>query len=585
MITKSNNSIKDSKLFIDLLQNLTTDNLDGYIFISSDEYQNEYIADHDNRIKYLTGFSGSFALVIILRNEGYFFTDGRYITQAQKQLDIDYFKIHNITELAKFNWTQAIKNLRIGYDTKIFIKSTLKYFQDLNLIGSSRNLFDQVWYNRPIPSNKEAFLYPIEYSGEEYASKLSRLQEFIKHKSAETILLTSSESICWLLNIRGYDLEFCPLLNCYALVHLNKVEIFTNLDKISKDLYKHFDHIEFHSLEMLESKLANVKEKILLDEKSTSIHILSLLDKVKVENIPDPCLSMRSIKNDVEVAASIQNHIYDAKAICEAIAKLKLQLDQGLIVSEFDVSGMLALERSKTKGYLCESFAAICGYQDNAAIMHYRAEKDHPNTKILQKKGLFLIDSGGHYLGATTDVTRTIALGEVRQQQRIIYTNVLKGHIALAKCIFPKGITGSNIDACARQFLWQHGYDYAHGTGHGVGNAMNVHEGPHAINGRNTEILKENMIISNEPGFYLPNDFGIRIENLIYITKSSHANFLCFKNLTLLPYDKKLIKLEMLNEGEIDYIKQYYKHIENEVKPLLSEEAKEWLSEEISLFA
>ncbi len=579
-----NHSIRNSRIFNDFSRILASSNLDGYIFSSTDEYQNEYIAECDNRIKYLTAFSGSFAIVIVFQNEGYFFTDGRYLTQAQNQIDVKFFKIHNIKELAEFNWPNYVTKLSIGYNSRIFTPHSLKYFPNLQLLPDNHNLFDQIWYNRPAASQREAFIYSIEYSGQSHKSKLDDLRKIIINKNAKTLLLTNSESICWLLNIRGHDMDFCPLLNAYASIHLNQLEVFTNLAKVSKSLIDQFDDVEFFDFKDLEQKMKQIEDKILIDEQNTSVYLLSLLDQTQIENTTDPCLLMRAIKNDTEINLSIQIHIYDAKAICETITKIKLELEQDIVISEHDISLVLKSERSKNKNYLCESFAAICGYKENAAIIHYRAEKNNSNNKILKKEGLLLIDSGGHYLGGTTDVTRTIALGDVTTEQRILYTNVLKGHIALAKSIFLQGSNGANLDILARQFLWQHGYDYPHGTGHGVGNLLNVHEGPHSINQRNTQILKKNMIISNEPGFYCPNDFGIRIENLLYIAQSKYTNFLCFKNLTLLPYDKELINLSMLENNEIEYLKQYYLEIDELITPLLSSPAKAWLRNELSIF-
>jgi len=555
--------------------------ISGYLISSKDEYQGEYTSEYTNRIKFLTGFTGSYAIVILFHKKGLFFTDGRYLTQAAKEINTTFFDIVNVADLANFDFSIYNITSPIGYDPKLFTKEFLKFFSSLNLLPIKQNLIDNIWVNRPLASNKQCYLYPEKYAGKSWQEKLM-LTKNAKGMN-NYLFLTNSESICWLLNIRAADQEFCPILNSYALISDNDVSIFANLNKIPQEIIDHFyPEITFLEIDLLATHLSKITEEILVDKQTTSEFFENCLNKAKIKYSNDITLTIRAEKTDVEISWFIQRHIEDAVALCELFSYLDELVTSGESISEYNLSLKLTSFRKQNPNYISDSFPNICGYNQNGAIIHYRPLLG--SSKLIQPEGILLIDSGGHYWGATTDVTRTICLSNATEKQKYHYTLVLKGHIALASATFAKGATGANLDILARQYLWNCGLDYGHGTGHGVGNCLNVHEGPHSISGRNNVSLKAGMITSNEPGYYIPENYGIRIENLCHIVQSQYPGFLKFENLTLLPYDSKLIDKNLLTKEECHHISQYYSDINTKVSPLLSNSAKKWLAKELAFF-
>ena len=564
-----------------VISNFSKYKIAGYLISSKDEYQSEYTSENTNRIKFLTGFSGSFAIAIIFETQGIFFTDGRYIQQAKQEIDTNFFTIVNISDITNFDFSPYVKDGATGYNPKLFTKEFLRYFSSLKLLSIEENLIDNIWTNRPKASDTQYYLYNEEYAGLSFQEKIiiTRNQKG-RHNY---LLITNSESVCWLLNIRGADQEFCPIVSSYALISDDEILIFANVAKVSSDIIDHFSPIvSFIDINVIQDYLLKITQEILVDKNTISEYFASCLKNANVQYKSDIILKIRAEKTDAEINWAIQRHIEDAVALCECFAYLDNLLSSNQVISEYELSLKLTHFRKQSPNYISDSFANICGYNENSAIIHYRPTLE--SSKIINSNGMLLIDSGGHYLGATTDVTRTLCLSDSTKEQRLHYTLVLKGHIAIAKAVFAVGTSGANLDILARQYLWNYGLDYGHGTGHGVGNCLNVHEGPHAISRINNVPLKPNMIVSNEPGYYIPGHYGIRIENLCFVTKSRHEGFVEFENLTLMPFEPKLIDKDLLTREETEYIKQYYREIEAKISPLLSYEAKKWLINQLQLF-
>ena len=627
--------INMTKIRINLLRNLFSKyNIDGYIIPSNDKYMSEYVPDYAKRLEYITGFTGSNGMAIICKDTALFFTDGRYLEQASKELDLQIFKIFNLKDIS----TTLDKDTKIGYDSELFTYPTILNLilldptvkpQDDNLCKINGNLVDKIWQNQPLEPSSKVYLHDIKFAGVSHTDKISKCCEIalssrgltagsnnymdtvVKQLDDNTedfaLVILDSSSICWLLNLRASDVAYTPLMFAKVIVTSTKLYLFIDPTRIDAEIIDARPEITILPEKEFENILRD-SENIFIDDTIASVHIMDLIADKKVQKITDPCLMLKACKNDVEIKHAIDFHIKDAVALCEFFADLDQcvipQLDHG--ISEHSVQHKIPLQargmtktitehilglrlteyRAKQEGYVSDSFPAICGFQENSAIIHYRADqKTAKKIRVLPSigQGILLIDSGGQYSGATTDITRTIVIGTPTDEQKKRYTQVLKGHIALAKAKFPKNIvTGANLDILARQYLWQEMLDYPHGTGHGVGSFLSVHEGPQSINLRNKTVLKAGMILSNEPGFYIPGKYGIRIENLMYVKENSE--WLEFETLSLVPYASKLIDVKLLNIDEINYIKEYYNKIKIQIYSLLSSNAQNWLNNEINLF-
>ena len=530
----------------------------GYVIPSCDEYQGEYIALNARRLEYITGFTGSNGISIIFSDRKHlFFTDGRYSAQAKRELDSELFDIYNISELAQFNWSAYPKILY--YNPKLFTAKKLDIFKNLEMKAiCGEDLVDQIWIDKPAKINHKFWLYPEEYAGKASEAKYQDLKQILFSKKADYLLITKSDSICWILNIRGGDVPFNPVVHGYLLIGPNNMYFFTDIKKA--EAIRAIPNIEFYPEEMIEEFLMSLGQgsKILYDPKSTTMFFINIFDKVGIFKIPitDPVLLPKAMKNQVEIKHAIDGHKKDGIALTHFLRWLEEAVKKEKIY-ESDLAIKLEEFRRQQEGFLMSSFPAICGYQENGAIIHYCAKKG--KDKLIKPEGLLLIDSGAQYLGCTTDVTRTICLGIPTKEQKKRYTQVLKGHIALMLIHFPIGTTGEHLDVLARQYLWIDGLNYPHGTGHGVGSCLNVHEGPQRISTARefSHPLMEGMILSNEPGFYKDGEYGIRIENLVYVTKSKYEGFLKFVNLTQVEYCDELIESSMLTESELEYLQNY----------------------------
>jgi Xaa-Pro aminopeptidase len=555
--------------------------INGYIVPTSDEYLSEYPPEYAKRLEYITGFTGSYGFAIILKNTVLFFTDGRYLTQCETQLDPDYFTIFDIAKVRDFPWKQYIAEGHIiSYDPKLFTGRNLQQLDKVITQSLEVNLIDQIWTDQPDKPNSKIYVYPEKYAGRSYRDKLNECRKFIESNMAEAMVITASESVCWLLNIRAHDAPFSPLLLANCIVTGSEVFLFTDKSRLEAGLQQQRPEMIVLPESSFAGSIEEIKGTILFDSNLCSAYVSNLIKSKNYKEIKDPTQLQKACKNEVELEHMASGHVQDAVAVCEFLAMIANNDISDL--SEYDLGKILTEYRAKRDGYVMDSFASICGYQDNGAVIHYKAEKD--TARKIAGSGLLLIDSGGQYYGATTDITRTVSIGLAEDGHRHFYTKVLKGHIALASAIFPAGkVTGANLDVLARQYLWQEGKDYAHGTGHGVGSFLSVHEGPQSISlSSNPTLLAKGMVVSNEPGYYVPGHFGIRIENMMYVKESLLPNYLEFKMLTLVPYAKDLIDLKLLNKEELEYLKNYYREIKHRIQPHLSQIAGKWLEEEIS---
>ena len=550
--------------------------IDGYIIPKNDAYFSEYSSP--DRLKILTDFSGSAGFVIILKKENYLFVDGRYVIQAQIQSG-KYFKI---IEIPKFS-TQSIlkrikKKLLLGYDPQLFTNLSLKkkFSKDFSLLPITENLVDRVYKNNQKKNIFSFYNLGDKISGEGMKSKINRLIKIMKSKNIDNIFISAPENVAWLLNIRGKDSPNSPIPNCKIILTNNKKIYFFSCPKKINIIKKHKDYkkIIFCTYPEFTKVINKLKgDSFSIDSSTCSITNEKLITALfNINANIDPCYTLKSIKNKLEIKGMINAHIEDGLALTKFIHWIKNINKKEL--TEVDAQNKLEKFRKLNKNYLFPSFNTIAGTGSNGAIIHYRSTKE--TTKIIKKNDIFLCDSGGQYKFGTTDVTRTLCFSKQKQSIKNIFTRVLKGHIAVAQTDLNVFKTGKQIDIRARKFLKESGLDYPHGTGHGVGFFLNVHEGPQSISKYNSIQIKKGMILSNEPGYYKKNHFGIRIENLVYANQIN--NKLYFENLTLAPIEKDLINYKLLNKSEKDYLFRYHLNIYAKYSNSLNKKERKWLA-------
>ena len=559
---------------INKIKNLINlNNLDGYIVPKNDEFFTEY--SKINKLEIVANFSGSAGFILILKNSNHLFVDGRYTIQAKQQSG-KKFIIHEIP----YEWPKDIlKNdarLNIGFDPKLFTTETLKiYFNNsCNLFPINSNLFK----TKAEIVNKDNLIYQINSSvvGESSKSKINRLNKILKSEKLDNLFISSGENVCWLLNIRGKDLPNSPLANFQAILTSNKnIILFGNIKKL-KNIKKRFlkNKISFHEKDDFFKILSSLEGKTFcIDSKTCSVFNEKLINsKFLIKKKVDPINDLKSVKNNTEIKNMIEAHIKDGVAVTKFLYWIKNSNIKKL--DEIKVEKKLESFRKQSKNYLFPSFSTIAGSGPNGAIIHYRSNKK--SNRKLNKDHLLLVDSGGQYKWGTTDITRTISFSDPSKKTKELYTRVLKGHIAVAMSKIDKLKNGNNIDKLARKSLNSINLDYRHGTGHGVGFFMNVHEGPQSISKNNFIKLKKGMIVSNEPGIYLENKLGIRIENLVYIDGNNKNLF--FKNLTFAPIEKDLIDENMLTKIEKDYIFSYHLETYSKLSAYLNNKERKWLA-------
>lgn len=558
------------KQIIDLRKLFKTFNLDGYIIPKNNNFFGEYVTAVEDNLKYISNFTGSAGFAVILKNKNYIFVDGRYTIQAEIQCGKE-FQICNIPKEYPFNVFKN-KNLNLGFDPKLHTENTLnRLFGNtfIKLRPVNENLVDLIWNRDKNLNIKPFYLINKKDAGFKVEKKLANLINLIKLNKVNYLFITASENIAWLLNIRGQDTRYSPLPNSHAVVDENgKVLLFCNLKKINNSFkYQINKNVKIYDFNLLPNFFLNLtKKNILIDTSTCSFFYKSIIkENNSILEKQDPIYNLKSIKNKTEIQNSIKSHIYDGAALTKFIFWIKNNFKTKKI-SEISAQEKLLEFRRKNKSFHDLSFPTISGSGPNSAIIHYKVDKK--SNRLLKKGDVYLVDSGGQYLYGTTDVTRTLSLDVKNHKIKEIYTRVLKGHIAVASYKLNKNSYGDKIDQSARKFLKDINLDYPHGTGHGVGYFLNVHEGPQAISRGNKVKFKEGMITSNEPGYYKKNHFGIRIENLIYVKKDKEK--LKFEDLTLVPIDKTLIEKKLLNSFERNWLNKYHQRVFEALKKFMN---------------
>ena len=571
--------MKKNKL-IKLRRELTINNIDGYIIPKNDEFFGEYVSPEKERLKYLTGFSGSAGQSLVLKKQAFLFVDGRYTLQAQKEVRKG-FKVIQIHKTIPSDILRKNKQkLRIGFDPRIYsLASLINLYktENVKLIPIKKNLIDKIWPNKPKLKFNKFFILKTQYAGKSFKNKINLICKILKRKKLKNLLVTAPENVAWTLNIRGKDNSYSPIPNCNAIVNYKKkITLIVENKKISKNFKSQFGKVvkyvnptditaHFNSLDK--------KQNFLIDKFTCSyFYREKIAERFKYIEEIDPIFFLKSKKNIVEINNTIKSHIADGTALTKFIYWIKNNINK-IKISELSAQKKLEQFRKKNKNYVSPSFNTISGSGPNGAIVHYRANSK--TNRIIKTKDVYLCDSGGQYHYGTTDVTRTICFSKQSQKIKNIFTKVLKGHIGVATYKLKKNTTGKKLDIVARSALKKAGLDYAHGTGHGVGYFLNVHEGPQAISKINNIKLEEGMILSNEPGYYETNKFGIRLENLVFIKK--YKKKLKFENLTFAPIEKDLINFKLLNKKEKKYLNEYHKKIYMILGSYLNKDEKSWL--------
>ena len=544
--------------------------IDGYVIPKNDEFFSEY--SKIDRLKIISNFTGSAGYAVILKNKNFLFVDGRYTIQAH----IESANNFKIVEYGKIFSCDLFKNLTIGLDPKLFTSNQIeKFFLKNNKIKIiNTNLIDEI-VKKNVIFSRPFFSLSKKVVGESFKIKINKIVNYLKKIKSDYIFISAPENVAWLLNIRGYDNPNSPIPNTHLFLD-NKKNIYLVTER--KKVRNLLKEKKIKSNQIIEPKyfekfINQLKgKKISIDSQKCSLYYENILKKkFKISNKEDPIYLLKSIKNKTEIKNMIDSHVYDGVALTKFLYWMKnINKKQ---ITEFDAQNKLESFRKKSTNYLYPSFTTIAGSGANGAIVHYRATKK--NTKKIDKKDIFLCDSGGQYKYGTTDVTRTICFSSPKKNIKSIFTKVLKGHIAVVTSNLNKFKTGKTIDIRARHFLKKINLDYAHGTGHGVGFFSNVHEGPQAISKYNNVKISEGMILSNEPGYYKKGYFGIRIENLLYVKK--FKNKLFFENLTLAPIDSDLIDYKQLTTDEKNYLFKYNMLIYEKLSPFLNQKEKNWL--------
>tara|TARA_A100001011_G_C14298285_1_gene839509 strand:+ start:723 stop:2498 length:1776 start_codon:yes stop_codon:yes gene_type:complete len=565
-------------------------NIEAFLLEHEDERLLENTPKNFERLSWISGFSGSAGYLVVSLKNLYLFVDGRYTLQAKKQTKDLKVKVYNVAEFDFLKFLNFFKNKlnNIALDPKTISVSKYEKYKvvckknNINIINLKTNIVDLIWSrNTKTQKTENIFLLSDKKTGLNYKNKIKLVLKFLDKQKANAIFIQNSESIAWLLNIRGKDLEYTPVVFSFSLITKNKIYIFLENKNIPINIKNSYDaKIVFFDIKDIPHILNKIKSKkhlALLDPISTSQNYYNLLLKnyKKVSFVNDPILEFRSVKNTTEIYNFNKAHLQDGIALCKFLFWVKNKKERD--ITELDLVQKIEFFRKQCSDYICKSFPTIAGASSNGAIIHY-IPNEFTNKKI-KKNDIILLDSGGQYQSGTTDVTRTIAIGKPTSEQIKNYTLVLKGHINLSMAVFPEGISGNYLDAIARSFLWQDGKDFAHGTGHGVGFCLNVHEGPFSISSRSNIPLKNGMVFSNEPGYYKEGSYGIRIENLVTTKKISlnKKNHLKVNTLTLAPYETKLIENNMLNNSEKMWLNKYNKDLFDKVSPYLVEKERNWL--------
>ncbi len=567
--------------------------LTGFVIPRADQQQNEYVAPSEERLAWLTGFTGSAGIAVVLSKEAAVFVDGRYTLQAAKQVDGKAWGVAPLVDPPPETWLEQhlVAGDRLGFDPWLHTSAAAERLAatcakaGAELVAVESNPLDSVWTERPAPPLGPVAVHGTPFSGEAEADKLGRIRGEIAKLGADALVLSDSHAVAWTFNIRGADVSHTPLPLSYALVpREGRPTVFIDHRKLSNSARDHLEHnadvCEPDALTPQLTELAQRGASIALDSATAADALSRLIAGAggKVLRGNDPVALLKAVKNTTEIEGTRAAHRRDAAALARFLAWIDREAPSGAL-TEIDTVEALETFRRDTGALKDVSFPTIAGTGANGAIVHYRVTRK-TNRRIVPGD-LLLIDSGAQYEDGTTDVTRTIAVGQPTPEMRDRFTRVLRGHIAIARAIFPDGTTGAQLDSFARQYLWQAGLDFEHGTGHGVGSYLSVHEGPARISKLGTTPLKRGMILSNEPGYYKTDAFGIRIENLELVVAADIAGaekpMNGFETLTLAPIDRRLIDLSMLSENELAWLDDYHARVRREVRPHVDEATKLWL--------
>jgi Xaa-Pro aminopeptidase len=571
---------------------LSARGLDGLVLPLTDEHRNEYLPTCAQRLAWLTGFTGSAGVLIVLADRAAVFVDGRYTVQAEAQLDPQLFERHHLVEEPPAKWLgeQLSPGRRVGYDPALHVKAEVERYRaactkaGAELVALDDNPVDRVWTTRPAPPIAPIRELDERYAGEAADAKRVRMGQEVAAAGAQVAAITAPDSIAWLLNARGGDVPFNPLFLSFALLHADgAVELFVDPRKMMPG--QHLGNgVSIQPIEGFASALAQLgadQRAVLVDPKITSVQVMQRLEAAGARVIEgeEPCVLAKACKNAVELAGARAAQRRDGAAVCRFLCWLEREVGTHAI-TERDAAMRLDGERTRDPLYRGPSFATISAAGPNAALPHYRLTD--ATNRVLGVEPIYLVDSGGQYFDATTDVTRTVALGAPTAEMRRQFTRVLEGHIAIARALFPVGTSGAQLDSLARQHLWQAGFDFDHGTGHGIGSYLCVHEGPQRIAKTGTVALKPGMILSNEPGYYRSGAYGIRIENLVIVEprpkpEGGERELLGFETITRVPIDRRLIEPELLDSDERAWLDDYHARVRADLIDLVGRETADWL--------
>lgn len=573
--------------------------IDAYLVPTDDFHGSEYVGDYFKCRKYITGFTGSAGTAIITQDMAGLWTDGRYFIQAADQLrdtTIELFKSGEpgVPTVHQFLNDKLEEGMCLGFDGRTVSAREAEELQELLqekhiTFSVNDDLIGEIWEDRPVLSCEPVMELDIRWTGKSRADKIAEIREQMKAKEADTFILTSLDDIAWLLNIRGNDIHCCPVVLSYLVMMENELRLYANAAAFSEEIRSNLeaDGVKIYPYDDVYSYVQSISsdKKVLLSRANVNSRLVSNIpSEVTILDEPNLTLLPKAVKNETEMENERIAHIKDGVAVTKFIHWLKKNVTRTTI-TELSTAEKLYQFRSEQEHFLGESFDPIIAYGTHAAIVHYSATEatDIP----LEDRGMVLADTGGHYLEGTTDITRTIVLGPVTAKEKKFFTAVLRGNLNLAAAKFKYGCTGLNLDYLARGPLWELGEDYNHGTGHGVGYLLNVHEGPNSFRWKNlpgnpAPVLEEGMITSDEPGYYLENEFGIRHENLVLCKKAektSFGQFMCFEPLTMVPFDLEGINPEEMTERERKLLNDYHQKVYTTISPYLDEEEKEWLKQ------
>ncbi len=573
---------------------LKEEGINAFIIPSTDSHLSEYVAPHWQSREWISGFTGSAGTVVITEERAGLWTDSRYFLQAAQQLEgsgIDLYKemLPETPSIPTFLKTSLKTGAVVGIDGKVFSTEEAKQLQDELgkngiTIKSIKDPMNKIWEDRPAIPEGPAFIYENQYAGKSCKEKLTTIREEMKKAGAEALLISALDEIAWTLNIRGNDVHCNPVVVSYLLISKNEAHFFIHPQKVTGELsaYLKEANVSIHSYEDIEYFLNNLSvDTLLLNPSKTNYAVYSAIcPDCRIIEGASPVTLLKAIRNEQEIAGIHAAMQRDGVALVKFLKWLEEAVHTSK-ETEISVDKKLHEFRAAQPLYMGESFDTIAGYKEHGAIVHYEAT---PETDVpLQPKGFLLLDSGAQYLDGTTDITRTIALGELTEEEKTDYTLILKGHIALAMAVFPEGTRGAQLDVLARMPIWKHRMNFLHGTGHGIGHFLNVHEGPQSIRmNENPVALQAGMVTSNEPGVYKAGSHGIRTENLVLTIPAGEGlfgNYLKFETITLCPICKKGIIKEMLATEEIEWLNEYHRKVYDKLSPDLNKEEQEWLKE------